>query len=313
MAAAHDTAVERIEYRTHPTTNLGQMHPTLLHVAYLVDDEEGPFQIDGGQGRGEDQGAHGVDQILFHRFGADDKGPHRSGSLAKGPYQKVNIADDTLLLGTPQSEFPPHTEGMRLVEVEVDLGISPFQGDQPGQIAFVSVHAENALGDDEYAFILVCVLGYQPFQLLVVVVPIAYAPGFGEPDAVDYTRMDQFVGQYQRAVVGHGRQDSAVGMVAAVEDEGAFGSVELGQPLFESGIGRIVTGEQTRRGGGEAAGLRIECLQKLALQRHVVGQSQIVVRREIQHGDSVAYQIQPLGFHLGQPAQIPVVGEGFEL
>ena len=202
---------------------------------------------------------------------------------------------------------------MRLVEVEIEVGVAVFQRHEPRQVTLVAIHAEDTFSNDKQAVVLPGILGHQPLQLFVVVVTVAYAAGLGETDAVDDTRMDQLVGQDERPAVGHGRQDAAVGVVAAVEDEGALGPVKLGQPLLEPGVYGIVAREQARRGGGEAAFQRVECLQKFALQRHVVGQSQIVVRREVQHFLPVAHQIEPLRLHLGQFAQVPFPGQRIEL
>ena len=81
--------------------------------------------------------------------------------------------------------------------------------------------------------------------------PVAYAAGFGESYPVDYARMDEFVGQNQRAVVGHCRQNAAVGMVTAVEYERGSGFVQFGEPFFQSSVHGEIAGQQPRRCRGK--------------------------------------------------------------
>lgn len=52
-----------------------------------------------------------------------------------------------------------------------------FQTNQFAEIRFVSVHAEDAFRDDDDPFIFRVVYFYQPFQLVVLVVPVPDAFG----------------------------------------------------------------------------------------------------------------------------------------
>ena len=148
-----------------------------------------------------------------------------------------------MFFGAAQSALTSHAESMGFVDIQVNIGVVFLQRHQAGQVAFVTVHAEYAFGHDEYRFVLRGRLGNQPFQLFVIVMPVAYAAGFGESYPVDYARMDEFVGQNQRAVVGHCRQNAAVGMVAAVEYERGSGFVQFGESFFQSSVHGEIAGQ----------------------------------------------------------------------
>ena len=171
------------------------MFPTRLHIDDFIDDEQRPFEIDRWQCGRKNQRPHFVDQISFHFIGADNECSYRGGRFSERADQEIYLFNNVLFFGASQSALTSHAESMGFVDIQVNIGVVFFQRHQAGQVAFVTVHAEYAFGHDEYLFVLRGRLGNQTFQLFVIVMPVAYAAGFGESYPVDYARMDEFVGQ----------------------------------------------------------------------------------------------------------------------
>ena len=102
-------------------------------------------------------------------------------------------------------------------------------------------------------------------------------------------------------------------MVTAVEYERGSGFVQFGEPFFQSSVHGEIAGQQPRRCRGETNVTGIQVLQKLLFQVCVIGQSQIIVRGEIQHGVPVTDDGQSLCIHGRQGSQITLSRELFQL
>ena len=111
---------------------------------------------------------------------------------------------------------------MCFVYIQPYIGIFSFQTDQLPEIRFISVHAEDAFRDDDNPFIFSVVCFDQPFQLVVLVVPVPDAFGCRQTYAVYQAGMYQFICQNQCPGIAYSRQDTRIGMVSAVEYQCRF-------------------------------------------------------------------------------------------
>ena len=87
-------------------------------------------------------------------------------------------------------------------------------------------------------------LFYQRFQLTVVLMPVAYAAGSAQADAVDETGVYQLVGQDERVFAAQGREDACVHVIAAAEHQSLFPSIKGGQSILKGTEHPEIAGQQ---------------------------------------------------------------------
>ena len=172
-----------------------QVFAPFLHVGQLAHDEQGPGDVDGGQGGGEDESTHPVDEVVAYHLAADDVGSGGSGGFSEGSYQEIDVADATGFFGATQSLRATYAEGVGFVDVEQEVVVPFLQGYQCAQVGFIAVHAEDALGDEDNPAVCPVMLFDEPAGLGEVVVPVTDAPGCREADAVNQAGMYELVGQ----------------------------------------------------------------------------------------------------------------------
>ena len=78
----------------------------------------------------------------------------------------------------------------------------------------------------------------EPLQMFYVVMPETLESRSGQPQAVDYAGMYQFVGQHQRTTVGKCLNYTYVGVIARVEQQRRT-SVKFRQGTFQSLVGTL--------------------------------------------------------------------------
>ena len=137
---------------------------------------------------------------------------------------------------------------MSLVYVKHYLVPAAFQLCQTLQLGRVSVHAEYAFGDYDYPVAAGVLFFYQRFQLAVVLMPVAYAAGSAQADAVDETGVYQFVSQDERVFAAQGWKDACVHVIAAAEHQCVFPSIKGGQSILKGIEHSEIAGQQA--GGG---------------------------------------------------------------
>ena len=62
---------------------------------------------------------------------------------------------------------------MRFIHIQHQLWIVAFEINQSWQVGHITIHAEDALRHQDDGLVLGGLLGHYPFQLCIVVVPIA--------------------------------------------------------------------------------------------------------------------------------------------
>ncbi len=149
----------------------------------------------------------------------------------------------------------------------------------------------------------------------MVIVAVAVAPvlGLAETQTVMDRGMVQLVREDQVPLVGQGRQDADIGMIAGVVEQGRRSAVGRSQGLLELVGHGAVAAEQARRGDPEAESVDqriavdsgIEALE----QPPVGGKSEVVVGGQVQ--EPAAFVIHPAalaaikGVELAQTAVFP--------
>lgn len=228
----------------HGAAHVEQMPAPVVESGQTEQHKAGPCHLDRGQGGGEDQSAHLVDEVTAQRVAAHHKGSHRGQCLAHRAAEQIDVGQAALFLGDAQSTRSACAHGMGFVYIEQHIGIAFFQVHQQGQGGNVAVHAEDALRYDKDAVIVVLMLFEQLLQLSVVLMTVADAAGGRKADAVDDAGMHQFVGQDERTAVGQCGQDAGVHVIAAAEEQGGFALIEVGQQLFHLVVDGVVAREQ---------------------------------------------------------------------
>jgi hypothetical protein len=154
----------------------------------------------------------------------------------------------------------------------------------------VAVHREDAVGDDERAAPLR--LPQAPGEVLEVRVPVDEDLGPGEPAAVDDAGVVQLVGEDDLPAAGQRRDHSGVGQKARAVEESRLVALEGRDPLLEAPVRLHVAADQPRRTGADApAHGRLG--RRLAHPR-MVGEAEVVVRAEQQHGPPVEQHVGAL-------------------
>ena len=197
------------------------MLAVVLHSGKFPYDKQCPGNTCRRQCRGEDKGSHPVDEILAYRPAAGDVCTGRRSRLAEGAHEEIYIPDTSGFFGAAQAAQSPYAECMGFVHIEQYVGVSFFQTHQCREVGLVTVHAEDAFGDDDDLAKGGVVLFEQSFQLCQIVVTVADAFGGRQADAVNQAGMDELVGKYQRLCIAYGGQDARVGMIPAVEHTSA--------------------------------------------------------------------------------------------
>ena len=128
----------------------------------------------------------------------------------------------------------------------------------------------------------------------------------GEPGAVPGTGVGEPVRQDQVVLAHQGRDHAEIRQIAAAEDQSALGPLELGELLFQHGIGRMAAGHESR-----AASTGAVALERLARRRdhsRMVGQPEVIVATERDIFLAVtahAGAAKPLGFLHGPGQRLP--------
>ena len=145
-----------------------------------------------------------------------------------------------------------------------------------------------------------------------VVVPEPPPLGFAEPQSVDQARMDELVGQNQVALARQSRQDARVDQIARSRDQRRAAAEEFRQGRLESRIVGTVAGDEPRRGVAQQKSPVVG----LPLHEFPVGvaagESQIVVRRQVQVSLAVADDVFSSDFYPRQFSQVVFGPEPFE-
>ena len=125
----------------------------------------------------------------------------------------------------------------------------------------------------------------------------------GEPGAVPRAGVGEPVRQDQVVLAHESRDHAEIRQIAAAEDEGALGPLQLGELLFQHGIRRMAAGHEPR-----AARAGAVAFQRFARRRdhsRMVRQAQVVVATERDILLAITAHpraAQPLGF-LHRPGQ----------
>ena len=154
-----------------------QLFTSLTEIGQTGEYERGPLNDYRRQCSCKDKSTHFIDEIFPYHFPADNVSACRCQCLAECTYQKIDVRDAFLFFRTSQSFVPAYSESVCFVYIQPYVSIFFFQTNQFAEIRFVSVHAEDAFRDDDDPFIFRVVYFYQPFQLVVLVVPVPDAFG----------------------------------------------------------------------------------------------------------------------------------------
>ena len=166
------------------------------------------------------------------------------------------------------------------------------QGQQRGQRRQVAIHAEDAVGDDDFRFCRAC--RQQGRQGIEVRMRIHARLDAGQARAVDQRGVVQRFRKNLRVRIARrqGRQHSQISHVAGTEIQGArlvqVGADESGQPFFQLRVGAAVATDQVR--SAAAGAIQVGALFQRGDDARMRRQAQVVIAAKGQHVASIDRQ-----------------------
>ena len=205
------------------------------------------------RGRGEDVAAGFLQQPFDQRVITGDKCAGHAGRLAQGGHVEHAARGirprEAEMRESAAALRPQHPEAVRIVQQQQRV-VALAQGQQPGNVGDVAVHAEHRVADHQLAPRRT--LRQRGGQRGQVTVRIAVDARARQPGAVDQARMVERVGEQRVAFADQRRDDADVGGVAGVEVQRARQLGEAGQFLFERLVRRAVAADQGRSARADA-------------------------------------------------------------
>ena len=258
----------------------------------------------GGHGGGEDVGAGGVLEEDGDLLGDGDEATDGGDGLGEGAGPDVDFAGvDTEVLIGAAAGGSDDAGGVGLVDEEEAAELF-FDGDEIGEAADVSVHGEDAVGDDDGA------VGWGAFLDL-------FAEAFG---VVVAEALDLYAGHFagvEEAAVAEGVDDDAVGgaeesgdeaevgHVSGGEGDGGFGTFEGGEVALDLTMDVEGAGEEACAAG--AGAVASDGVPGCGVDAGVTDEPEVVVGRHHEHLVTVGLDT---GAGLGFEGHVEGVGIG---
>jgi len=183
------------------------------------------------EGRREDVGPGPVDQPIDQRAAPGHEAANPAQGLAQGADSHRDPTFDAQLLGDAAPALAEHARGVRLVDQEHRF-IAVGQIGQIGQGGELSVHAEEAVGDDQAATVAVGAI-QQPSESLRIGVGVDAHVGPRQPAAIEQAGVVLAVGVDHVARPHQGGDGARVGRETGREDQGGLRALEGGQTAFQ--------------------------------------------------------------------------------
>lgn len=143
---------------------------------------------------------------------------------------------------------------MGLVDIQHHCRVGAADINQPVNVGVVAVHRVDALDDDKNGVIPALLFLNQTPEMVSVVVAEPRERGSRQPDAVDDAGMYQAVSEDEGLAVGESLDETCVGVVTAVEQQGRA-AVKFLDGLFERRVIALVVDKQTRGRRGHRDGV----------------------------------------------------------
>ena len=298
MVVRHGQALFRQRLPQHRCVALQLLHAPRLLAQQLERRHRGRHGRWRQRG-GEDQRARGVDQVLRHLLVAAHVGPVGAERLAEGADDHVDLVLQPRLGHRAAPVRPDRAGAVRLVDHHARV-VALRQLDDALQRRDVAIHGEDAIGHDQRPAALR--LAQAPLEVVRVAVVVDERLRAREPAAVHDARVVEGVGEDHVALARQRRDHARVRQVAGAEQQAGLGVLEGRQLLLEPPVDRHVARDQPRRARPRAVahgGLG----GRLAHAR-VIGEAEVVVRAQQQHGLPVEQHARPL--RPGHAAHPPV-------
>ena len=153
--------------------------------------------------------------------------------------------------------------------------------DRP-EVGEYAVHREHAVGRDQLEARAGGV-GFHELRREVghVVVAVAIAPGFAQAYAVDDARVIELVADHSILLAQERLEEAAVRVEAAPVENAVVGAQKRGERRFERLVLALRAADEADRRHAES--VAIEAILRGGNDPHVVGESQIIVRAEVEH------------------------------
>ena len=149
----------------------------------------------------------------------------------------------------------------------------------PFQVRDRSIHRETAVGRDQSKARAACFFQFR-FEIGHVVVLVAKALRFAEPDAVDDRGVIEFIANDRVFVAEQRFEQAAVGIEAGRVKNRVLGPEKFCQRGFEFLVNVLRAANEAHAGHAEAVG--IERFLRRFDQRRMIGQPEIIVRAHVE-------------------------------
>ncbi len=164
--------------------------------------------------------------------------------------------------------------------------VSEREARQRGQRGEITVHRENAVGQDHGPAIRRPVSRKQCGKMVDVVVTEAEGVAAAELGARPQAGMSQLIDQNEVFVAEKRGDHPEIGEIAGAEHAGRLAPLEPGEAVLKLGIERVVAGDQA--GGAGAKAVAHQRLVGGGKNRRVADEVEIVVARKREQPASVA-------------------------
>ena len=245
----------------------------------------------GGEGGGVDKAGGCVAEQVDEVGAAADESAEGAQGLAPGGHEDVDAVVDAKVFGGSPARGAQDAGGVGVVHHQ-DGVVGACEFDQVGQGREVSVHAEEAVGDDqtpaETGF-----AGEQVAEVVDVAVAVDVGHRAGEPAGVNDAAVVEPVTEDGVLSADKGGDCAQVGHVAGGKDEGRPGAEETGEAGFKVAVGGHAARDEAGGGGAQAAGA--EGGGGGVFEHGMVGQTQVVVRTEEEEVPAVDVHAGALG------------------
>ena len=218
------------------------------------EDVEGGFgcgQDGGGEAGGEDEAAGCVAELVDEELGAAGVAAFAGEGFGEGSHEDVRLVfrGEAEVLADAVAGGAYDAGGVGFVDHGKKL-IAVGDGQEPGQVGDIAVHAEDGVGDDETAAGGVFLDFF--LEVLHIVVTIDDDFGAAQAAAVDDAGVVELVAEDDAVFGAECLEDADVCHVAGVVEQGGFCMLEAGEGFLQLCMERQCTGGQAGAAGAGA-------------------------------------------------------------